>query len=58
MGERCADYTFLGQPDTLAQGFTQGMHFPAGFSLGMEGKGRQTSVCSKGFKEVHWKKLN
>lgn len=40
MEERCADHTFLGQADTLTQGFTQGMDFPAGFSIENGRKGK------------------
>lgn len=69
MDERSADDTFLGHPDTITQGFTIALVFPLGmkrkectfllvFPLRMKRKGRQTSVCSKGFKEGPWKKLN
>lgn len=43
-GEICR---FLGQPDTLTWGFTQGMHFPGGFSLGMEGKRRKLQLVAR-----------
>lgn len=48
MKERCADYMFLGQPDTWNKGSLKGWMFPLGFPLGMEVKGKRNFSLKQG----------